>query len=139
MIAVSLTMAFREMIGERFNDSISERTIDYEKAFGPHCVKFNLERRLRAQNQRKEIRFKNKILIRHWEIGPDNEEDSLIDKKNDKETGIVFSKEMNQRLYTWKWIENELARHLVTEQRGTHSGGRFSENSASDKCDNDVS
>lgn len=31
MIAVSLTMAFREMIGERFNDSISERTIDYEK------------------------------------------------------------------------------------------------------------
>lgn len=31
MIAVNLTMAFREMIGERFNDCISERTIDYEK------------------------------------------------------------------------------------------------------------
>lgn len=31
MIDVNLTMAFREMIGERFNDYISERTIDYEK------------------------------------------------------------------------------------------------------------
>lgn len=31
MIDVNLTMAFREMIGERFNDYISEKTIAYEK------------------------------------------------------------------------------------------------------------
>lgn len=31
MIDVNLTIAFREMIGERFNDYISEKTIDYEK------------------------------------------------------------------------------------------------------------
>lgn len=31
MIDVNLTMAFRGMIGERFNDYISGRTIDYEK------------------------------------------------------------------------------------------------------------
>lgn len=31
MIDVDLTMLFREMIGERFNDCISERTIAYEK------------------------------------------------------------------------------------------------------------
>lgn len=31
MIDVTLTMAFREMIRERLNDYIPERTIDYEK------------------------------------------------------------------------------------------------------------
>lgn len=31
MTDVSLTMAFRAMTGERFNDYISQRTIDYEK------------------------------------------------------------------------------------------------------------
>lgn len=31
MIDVNLTMAFREMIGEQFNDYISEKTIAYEK------------------------------------------------------------------------------------------------------------
>lgn len=31
MTDMTLTMAFREMLGERFNDYISERTIDYEK------------------------------------------------------------------------------------------------------------
>lgn len=31
MIDVNLTIVFREMIGEGFNDYISERTIDYEK------------------------------------------------------------------------------------------------------------
>lgn len=31
MADVSLTMAFRAMTGERFNEYISQRTIDYEK------------------------------------------------------------------------------------------------------------
>lgn len=31
MIDVNLTMAFREMIGERFNDYIPEKTIAFEK------------------------------------------------------------------------------------------------------------
>lgn len=31
MTDVNLTMAFRAMAGERFNDDISQGTIDYEK------------------------------------------------------------------------------------------------------------